>query len=88
LRKLEARKAFVEAAQRAGLKATAQDLWEADEVSRRINGLRKTEDYYRWLGRQGISKATWEDYLKMNILIEKFMAKTRTSADRETVRPA
>ena len=83
VKEVETRKAFLEAAKRAGLKASAKDLRKADEVFRRANGLRTSEDYRLWLGRLGISKETWVDHLRTNIVIDKFLAKASTSADSE-----
>jgi tetratricopeptide (TPR) repeat protein len=80
---LETRTACLAAARKAGLKVSAQDLREADEVSRRRNGPRESEDHWRRLGRLGISEETWEDHLRTNILIDKFLANAATSADPE-----
>jgi hypothetical protein len=66
------RKITAAEAKESGISVSDEELQRAADGFRAVNGLNKASDTELWLRANGISLEKLEEYLEVNILIEKF----------------
>ncbi len=72
LRDVVHRKITAEAAKKSKIKVSNGELQKAADTFRAANGLNKASDTERWLKSNGITLEAFEDFLEINLLINKF----------------
>ena len=66
------RKVTVASAREAGLEASDNELQQAADLFRLVNGLQNAENTVAWLRESGISDEQFEEYIEATVLIRKF----------------
>jgi hypothetical protein len=66
------RKFTAEAARKAGIKASLQEIQKGVDNFRIINGLKKASDTVTWMKANSITPEIMEEYLETSIIISKF----------------
>jgi hypothetical protein len=66
------RKVTIEAAKKAGIRVTAQQLQKTVDNFRHIHSLQKASDTEIWMNMNAVTPDMLEEYIKTNILISKF----------------
>lgn len=81
------RRLLLQAADEAGITASAEELQRAADAWRALRGLHKASDTHAWLAANGVSTDTLEGYLEENIRISKardHLAEQHAAAAAET----
>ena len=71
LQEVVERKLAAEAAARARVKVSDEELQRAADVFRHTNGLSKAQDTHAWLDAHGVPLEYLEEYLQTNLLVAK-----------------
>ncbi len=83
LNKVIQRKLVNRAAEERGIEVSEEELQNAADSHRRLQGTYKASDTKLWLDSNGVSLEKFEEYLKTNLLINKFMDALEKDADKE-----
>ena len=83
LQEVVASKITAEAARREGLKVSEKELQSAADEFRVAKGLHRASDTEQWFRSIGISIDIYEEYLKTNLLVEKYKDKLEKKSDKE-----
>ena len=76
------RKFTADAARKAGIKVTTQQLQKAVDNFRYMNNMQKAKDTEVWMNFNGITPEMLEEYVETNILISKFKDRLEKKASK------
>jgi len=85
LRDVVIRKITAQAAKDSGIRVSTEELQEASDAFRILNGLNKAEDTENWIKSSGISVDVLEDFLETNLLVSKFKDALLNKMDKENI---